>query len=121
MPYRALQSGFLAGRYKKGEPMPPDTRAGRYAWCKRNVDRIATDENWEILEQLKQVAGEIGLPLQHLALAWLLHQPAVDTVLAGTSRPEQVTENAKAADVKLSSDVLARLDEILGIDRTRRI
>jgi aryl-alcohol dehydrogenase-like predicted oxidoreductase len=120
MPYRALQSGFLAGRYKKGEPVPQDTRAGRYAWCKLNVDRIATEENWEILEQLKQVAGDLGIPLPHLALAWLLHQPAVDTVLGGASRPEQVTENAKAADVKLSPDVLARLDEILGIDRSRR-
>ena len=52
---------------------------------------------------------------------WLLHQPAVDTVLAGASRPEQVTENAKAADVRLSPDVLSRLDEILGIDRSRKI
>ncbi len=118
MPYRALQSGFLADRYKKGEPIPQDTGAGRYH--KPNVDRISTDENWEILERIKQVAGDIGIPLQDLALAWLLHQPAVDTVLAGASRPEQVTENAKAADVKLSSDVLARLDEILGIDRSRR-
>lgn len=54
------------------------------------------------------------------SLARLLHQPAVDTVLVGASKPEQVTDNAKAADVKLSPDVLARLDEILGIDRSRR-
>ena len=67
------------------------------------------------------MAGDIGIALQDLAIAWLLHQPAVDTVLVGASRPEQVTENAKAADVKLCSDVLARLDEILGIDRSRSI
>ena len=119
MPYRALQSGFLADRYKKGEPVPKDTGVGRYH--APNVDRIATDENWELLEQLRQVAGDLGVPLQDLALAWLLHQPAVDTVLVGASRPEQVTENARAADVKLSSDVLTRLDEVLGIDRSRRI
>ncbi len=111
MPYRALQSGFLSGRYTKGEPVPKETAVERYN--KPTLDRMSTNENWEILEQIKQVAGEIGIPLQDLALAWLLHQPAVDTVLVGASRPEQVTENAKAADVKLSPDVLARLDAIL--------
>jgi aryl-alcohol dehydrogenase-like predicted oxidoreductase len=119
MPYRALQSGFLSGRYKKGEPVPEDTAVGRYN--KPTIDRMSTDENWETLEQIKQVAGDIGIPLQDLALAWLLHQPAVDTVLTGASKPEQIIENAKAADLKLSSDVLARIDEILGIDRSRRI
>ena len=111
MPYRALQSGFLAGKYKKGASVPEDTATGRYH--KPNVDRISTDENWAILAQIKQVAGEIGIPLQDLALAWLLHQPVVDTVLVGASRPEQVIENAKAADVKLSADLLVRLDAIL--------
>lgn len=119
MPYRALQSGFLTGKYKRGEPIPQDTGVGRYHGP--NVERIATDENWEILAQIKQVAGDIGISVQDLALAWLLHQPAVDTVLVGASRAEQVTENARAVDVKLGSDVLARLDEILGIDPSRRI
>ncbi|MEM7133395.1 MAG: aldo/keto reductase [Chloroflexota bacterium] len=119
MPYRALQSGFLSGRYKKGDPIPEDTAIRRYN--KPTLDRMSTEENWEILAQLQQVAGDLGISLQELALAWLLYQPAVDTVLVGASSPEQVTENAKAADVKLSPDVLARLDEILGIDRNRRI
>lgn len=119
MPYRALQSGFLSGRYKKGESAPEDTAIRRYN--KPTIDRTSTDENFEILDQLQQVAGELGIQLSDLALAWLLHQPAVDTVIAGASRPEQVIANAKAADVKLSSDVLVKLDEILGIDRNRRI
>jgi aryl-alcohol dehydrogenase-like predicted oxidoreductase len=118
MPYRALQSGFLANRYQKGAPIAQDTDAGRYHGP--NVERIATEQNWNLLEQLKQVAGDVGITLQDLALAWLLHQPAVDTVLTGASRPEQMTENARAADVKLEADVLARLDEILGIDRNAR-
>lgn len=119
MPYRALQSGFLSGRYKKGDPIPEDTATNKYN--KPTLDRMSTDENWEILEQLQQVAADLGIQLRELALAWLLHQPAVDTVITGVSRPEQVIENAKATDIKLSSDVLARLDEILGIDRNRRI
>ena len=82
---------------------------------------MSTDENWQILEQLHQVAADLGIQLRELALAWLLHQPAVDTVITGASKPEQIIENAKATDIKLSSDVLARLDEILGIDRDRRI
>ena len=118
MPYRALQSGFLSGRYKKGDSIPADTATRRYN--KPTLDRMSTEENWAILEQLQQVAGDLGIPLKDLALAWLLHQPAVDTVLVGASRPEQVTENARAADITLSSDVLGRLDDILGIDRNRR-
>ena len=47
MPYRALQSGFLSGRYKKGEPVPEDTATGRYN--KPTIDRMSTDENWKIL------------------------------------------------------------------------
>ena len=119
MPYRALQSGFLADRYKQGEPIAGDTGAGKYH--KPNVERISTDQNWETLAQIKQVAADIGIQLQDLALAWLLHQPAVDTVLVGASNPKQITENAQAADIKLSADVLTRLDEILGIDRNRRL
>ena len=119
MPYRALQSGFLSGRYEKGESVPEDTATERYN--KPTLDRMSSDENWEILGQLKQVAGDLGIQLPDLAMAWLLHQPAVDTVLVGASKPGQVSENAKATDIKLSSDVLARLDEILGIDQNRKI
>ena len=119
MPYRVLQSGFLSGRYKKGEPVPDDTATRRYN--KPTLDRMSTGENWMIPEQIQQVAGDLGIKLQELVLAWLLHQPAVDTVITDASRPEQVTENAKAADIKLGSDVLARLDAILGVDRSRRI
>ena len=119
MPYRALQSGFLSGRYKKGDPIPEDTATNQYN--KPTLERMSTDENWQILEQLHQVAADLGIQLRELALAWLLHQPAVDTVITGASKPEQIIENAKATDIKLSSDVLARLDEILCIDRDRRI
>ena len=119
MPYRALQSGFLSGRYKQGEPIPDATATNRYN--KPTLDRSSTDENFAILAQLGQVAGDLGVPLQDLAIAWLLHQPAVDTVITGASRPEQVTQNAKAAELRLGPDVLARLDEILGIDRNLRI
>ena len=114
MPYRALQSGFLSGRYKKGDPVPDDTATRKYN--KPTIDRMSTEENYTILEQLQQVAGDLGIPMKDLALAWLLHQPAVDTVLVGASGPEQVISNATAADVTLGSDVLTRVDEILGIE-----
>ena len=119
MPYRALQSGFLSGRYKKGEAMPDATATNRYN--KPTLDRMAKDENWAIQEQLEGVVADLGIMLRDLALAWLLHQPTVYTVITGASKREQVTENAKAAAVKLGYDVLAKLDGILGIDRERCI
>ena len=50
--------------------------------------------------------------MAQVALAWLLHQPAVTTVILGAKRPEQLTENIGAADVRLTDDDLAALDAV---------
>jgi len=62
------------------------------------------------------VASDLGCTTAQLALAWCLKNPNVSTVITGASRPEQVTENMKAADVvdKLTPDVMEHIDQILG-------
>jgi len=65
------------------------------------------------VQQLQGVAQEAGYSLATMALAWTLRQSNVSSAIIGASRPQQVEENAKAADVKLTDDVLTRIDEIL--------
>jgi aryl-alcohol dehydrogenase-like predicted oxidoreductase len=52
--------------------------------------------------------------MAQLAIAWVLQNPNVSSAIIGASRPEQVTENVKAAGVKLDADLLKKIDEVLG-------
>ena len=67
----------------------------------------------DAVQRLRPIADEAGVTLSQLALAWVLHRPNVTAVIAGATRPEQVRENAAAADVKLSDDTLAAIDDAL--------
>ncbi len=107
--YSPLAQGILAGKYRKGEKIPEDSRAAKRNW---KEDRIPV-EQLEKVEQLEGIAKEIGLTLPQLALAWVLRQPNVSSALIGASRPEQVEENCAASGVKLSQDVLDKIEEIL--------
>jgi aryl-alcohol dehydrogenase-like predicted oxidoreductase len=107
VPYFPLASGLLTGKYRRGEPAPDGTRlAGR--------DRIATDEQFDLLEALARFAQERGVSLTEVAIGALLAQPVVSSVIAGATKPEQVRSNAAAARWRPGEDDLAALDEILG-------
>jgi len=73
----------------------------------------AKDETLQAVQDLKPIADEAGLTLAQLALAWVLHQRNVTAVIVGATRPEQVHENVKAADVQLSADTLDAINETL--------
>ena len=66
------------------------------------------------VRQLTDLAHDLGITMSQLALAWVLRRPEISRDIIGASRPEQVEENIKAADITLSEDVLARIEEILG-------
>ena len=61
--------------------------------------------------ETRQVCDQIGKEMADVALAWLLHQPAVACVLAGASRPDQIKQNVEAARIELSPDALKQLDD----------
>jgi aryl-alcohol dehydrogenase-like predicted oxidoreductase len=65
------------------------------------------------VERLRSVASDAGLSMSQLALAWVLQRDNVSSAIIGASRPEQVEDNAKAAGVRLSSDVVSEIDGIL--------
>jgi aryl-alcohol dehydrogenase-like predicted oxidoreductase len=100
VPYFPLASGLLTGKYRRGEPFPEGTRLARN-------DRFASpasDENFDRIEAYEAFARARGHTVSELAIAWLLAQPAVTSVIAGATRPEQVTANAAAATWVLTAD-----------------
>jgi aryl-alcohol dehydrogenase-like predicted oxidoreductase len=103
VPYFPLASGLLTGKYRRGEPFPEGTRLAR----NERFASAATDENFDRLEAYEAFAAERGHTLTELAVAWLLAQPTVTSVIAGATRPEQVAANARAASWALTPDEAA--------------
>jgi aryl-alcohol dehydrogenase-like predicted oxidoreductase len=110
IPYSPLAGGILTGKYKEGEAPPPDTRAGR----NQRMQSQLTPDTLAKVSALGKWAQDKGHSVGELALAWLLSRPEVSTIIAGATRPEQVDDNAKAADWKLSEDDLKAIDEAIG-------
>jgi aryl-alcohol dehydrogenase-like predicted oxidoreductase len=105
LPYFPLASGFLTGKYHQGEQAPAGTRlAGPMG------GRMLTEGNFETLQKLQAVADNAGHSMLELAMSWLAQQPAVASVIAGATRPEQVEQNAAAVGWTLSADELAAID-----------
>ena len=116
LPFFPLASGFLTGKYKRGEDLPEGTRLE--AWAKAMPERIAaqtSDANWDKLAGLTTFAEERGHSILELALCWLATRPVVSSVIAGATKPEQVKSNvASTLAWRLSDEEMAEVDTILG-------
>jgi aryl-alcohol dehydrogenase-like predicted oxidoreductase len=101
LPYFPLASGLLTGKYRRGEERPQGTRlSGR--------DDVFTDETFDRLEALEAHAAEQGISMLEVAIGGLLAKPAVSSVIAGATKPEQVRANVAAAEWEPTpSDVAA--------------
>ncbi|MGH2913640.1 MAG: aldo/keto reductase [Solirubrobacteraceae bacterium] len=106
VPYYPLASGLLTGKYRRGEPGPAGARLSAR-------DQVATDEQFELIEALRGYAGEHRLPLVEMAIGALLAQPAVCSVIAGATTPDQVRANAAAVSWQPGEDDLAQLSSVL--------
>ena len=107
-----LAQGVLTGKYRPGERPPADSRASSRG-MNRFIKQWLDDETLAAVQRLRPIADEAGLTLSQLALAWVLHRPNVTAVIVGATRPEQVRENAAAADVTLTADTIAAVDNAL--------
>jgi aryl-alcohol dehydrogenase-like predicted oxidoreductase len=114
-----IAQGVLTGKYVPGQPLPAGSRATDEKGGANMIKRFMRDEVLERVQQLTPVADEVGLSMAQLAVAWVLQNRNVSGAIIGASRPEQVTENVKAAGVRLPAEVMARIDEVLGdvVDR----
>jgi aryl-alcohol dehydrogenase-like predicted oxidoreductase len=96
-----LAQGLLTGKYRPGSPPPDGTRGVR-----------TDDDSLERVQRLVLVAERLGVEVSQLALAWVLRDDNVASAIVGASRPEQVRENAAAADVDLDPETLAEIEQI---------
>jgi aryl-alcohol dehydrogenase-like predicted oxidoreductase len=108
-----IGQGVLTGKYLPGQPPPAGSRATDQAGGADMVARWLEDPVLNAVQELKPLADQAGLTLAQLAVAWTLQNPNVAAAIIGASRPEQVTENAKAAGVVLEDDLLAAIDGVL--------
>jgi len=104
-----LAGGLLSGKYRRGQPGPETSRllAG---WDEPPVHD--QDKLYDIVEVLVEVASKRGASPAQVALAWLLGRPAVTSVIIGARTSEQLADNLGAADLSLTTDELARLEEV---------
>jgi aryl-alcohol dehydrogenase-like predicted oxidoreductase len=109
LPFFPLASGFLTGKYKRGAALPEGSRLGA---MKMLADRVVNDANFDTVEKLEEFALSREHSLLELAMSWLASQPEVGSVIAGATRPEQVAENAKAVDWKMSAEELKAVDKL---------
>ena len=78
----------------------------------RMAQQTLTDENFATLEKLEKFAREREHTMLELAVGWLASQPQVSSVIAGATSPDQVTQNVKAGNWKLSAEELAEVDKL---------
>lgn len=106
--FSPLAMGMLTGKYDDGLP------AGSRLTENENFRKsVLTEANARKVKALAPLADELGLTRAQLALAWVLRQPGVSSVITGATQVAQIEETVKAADVVLEPAVLARIDELL--------
>jgi aryl-alcohol dehydrogenase-like predicted oxidoreductase len=106
LPFFPLANGLLTGKYTRDVPPPAGTRLGDR---KRDLHASAP---WDVLERLGRYAADRGLGMVDVAIGGLAAQPAVASVIAGATSPEQVRANARAGEWEPTPDDLAALDRI---------
>jgi aryl-alcohol dehydrogenase-like predicted oxidoreductase len=111
LPYFPLASGLLTGKYQRNTTMP---EGARLTATQRLADRYLTEGNWQKVERLESFCAAHGRSLLELAFSWLLARPAVASVIAGATRPEQLEQNVRAGDWALTAGDLADIDRLTG-------
>lgn len=115
LPFFPLASGFLTGKYRRGADLPEGTRLA--AWQRAMPERIAAltaDANFDTLEALERYAADRGRSILDLALSWLASDPAVSSVIAGATKPEQIEANvASTLAWRLTAEEFAEVDAVL--------
>ncbi|MBI2854978.1 MAG: aldo/keto reductase, partial [Chloroflexi bacterium] len=111
IPWGPLASGFLTGKYRRGQAMPAGARLAKPTYSA--YGNVISDRNFDKLERLEAFAKERGHSVGELAIAWLLSHPWLGSVIAGAMTAEQLSANAAAAGWKLTAEDVSELDKIV--------
>lgn len=109
LPFFPLASGLLTGKHQGGKA----AEGSRLANTQRLADRYMTPANLATVERLRGWCEKRGMSMVDLAFGWLLAKPQVSSVIAGATRPEQLEQNVKAGETKLSAEDLAEITKLL--------
>jgi aryl-alcohol dehydrogenase-like predicted oxidoreductase len=109
MVWSPLAGGLLSGKYSRDQ----ETKEGRRVSF--DFPPIDKEKAFDIVEVMQQVADQKAVSVAQIALAWLLHQPVVTTIIIGATKQHQLTDNLAAVQVKLSADELKKLDAVSAI------
>ena len=116
--YMPLLQGILSGRWKTVDEVPPNRRRTRhFAGHRENVrhgEPGCETLTFEVLAGIRTVAEDLGQPMASVALAWVMAQPQVASVIVGARRPGQLERNLGAVDLDLGDAVIARLNKVTG-------
>jgi aryl-alcohol dehydrogenase-like predicted oxidoreductase len=110
LPYFPLAGGMLTGKYDLALPLPEGTRFTQ--WPKSMTVRFLAEPNRTMYSELQAFCRDRGRSLLELAISWLLMRPAVSSIIAGASSPDQLSQNIAAAGWKLSPQEMAEIDRI---------
>jgi voltage-dependent potassium channel beta subunit len=113
--FSPLAHGVLTGKYKPGQPPPAGTRAADPSQNAIMMDLYFHDDTLRKVEEMSQLAHEMDLSTAQLAIAWILHNRVVSSVILGVTRVAQLEDNLRAAEAKLSDDVVAKLEELFPV------
>lgn len=108
-----MAQGVLTGKYAPGAPLPEGSRATDEKGGRDTIARFLEPAVLAAVQQLKPIADDLSITMSQLAIAWVLANDNVTSALVGASRPEQIAENVRAAEVELTDDVLAAVDRAL--------
>lgn len=108
VPWSPLAMGMLTGKYDDG--IVEGARFSTEFWSQHNY---YTEANIARVKRLKPIADDLGLTRAQLALAWLLRQPVVSSVITGATKVSQIESNLQAGDVTLDASTLAAIEEAL--------
>ncbi len=104
IPYYALASGFLTGKYRGEDDLGKSPRGG-------GMKQYFNDRGWAILRAMDEVAAEIDAPLAQIAIAWQLHKPFITAPIASATSEAQVNDLVAAASLELSAEQMEKLDK----------
>jgi aryl-alcohol dehydrogenase-like predicted oxidoreductase len=109
-----IAQGVLTGKYVPGQPLPEGSRATDEKGGANMIKRFMNDDVLARVQELKPIAEELDLSMAQLAVAWVVQNDNVAAAIIGASRPEQVSENVKAAGVSIPDELMKKIDEALG-------
>lgn len=106
--YSPMGRGMLSGKYRSPEDTPVESRA---AHGERMLNTLFSPRNFSLIDQLRPLAEEAGMPLAQLALAWVLANPVITSAIMGITKLKHVTEAIEASNINLTTDLLKAVDD----------